>query len=1422
LSEIINHIRKIESLLPKALYRDKHILKQELIRIKRLMADTQPHNPSYKQADTLPLSPPYEQSKQADTLPLSKQADTLPLSPPYKKKDSRAELENKDKSHEIKDKKLIYLEKKLRASVQKRTQREANLPKITYNEELPIVAKKDEIIKAISENRVVIISGETGSGKTTQIPKFCLAAGRGIDGKIGCTQPRRIAAITVAQRIAEELGEEIGKSVGYKIRFTDQTGENTYIKIMTDGILLAETQGDKYLNEYDTIIVDEAHERSLNIDFVLGILKTLLYKRKNLKLVITSATIDTEKFSKAFDNAPVIEVSGRMYPVDIRYLQDLHGFGNVENTSENDEQTHVELAVRAIERLQQESPYGGDILVFMPTEQDIRETCELLEGRDFTGVNILPLYARLSASEQSRVFSQTRGRKIIVATNVAETSITIPGIKYVIDTGLARISQYLPGTRTTSLPVVPVSRSSADQRKGRCGRVANGICIRLFSEKDYESRSLFTPPEILRSNLAEVILRMIALNLGDIWNFPFIDPPAPRLIKDGFDLLTELGAIRSQETEDRSKKSEERRQNSDASSQQQPAVKKIQLTEKGKLMARMPLDPRLSRMLIEANTEGCVKEIAVIASALSIQDPRERPAEKQGEADQAHAVFNDPTSDFITLLNIWNKYHREVRGKGQEGVASLITPKKFCKNYFISFRRMREWRDIHAQIIEELKESEARNQETEAGSQKSEQPTAKIHRSVLSGFLSNIATKKDKNMFQATKGKEVMIFPGSALFNKAGDWIVAAEMVETSRLFARTVANIDVNWLEELGKDQCKYSYLQPHWERNRGEVVAFEQVTLYGLVIIPQRPVSYGIINPDEASDIFIRSALVDGDMKQPFPFMLHNQNLIDEIQNMEEKIRRRDILTSEENIYQFYKERLDKVYDIRTLKKFIKDKRGDGFLRMKKEDLLLYSPDENELTLYPDKLTLGNNIFPCDYHFDPGKPEDGVTIKIPSTLAPSVPAESLDWLVPGLFREKIIAMIKGLPKEYRKRLVPVTTTVDVILKEMPEMVVGWTKRSVSTNIQPPLATSLSNFIYQRFGVDIPGSAWQSDVLPDHLKMRISVTGFDGKELYSGRDTSVLKSKIANEKLQIGDEFESAKKEWEKTNLTQWDFGDLPDSVTIKGKNGTEWLLFPGLEADEQSVNLRLFLHKDDAHISHKKGVAKLFSILFSKDLKFLKKSLTISKEIKDYTKYFGGISIFEKRLYDRVVEELFCKDIRTEQEFFSYAESVACEIIKTGNEKLKIIISVLKAYHEARTTLYDLETAKKANQTLTDFFKTLRDQLSRLVPENFIELYDNERMSHLERYIRAIMIRVQRGMVNFEKDQAKEKDVRIYTDCLNKFLKSLSPHVSEDKRAAIEEYFWLIEEYKVSLFAQELKTAFPVSSKRLEQKSKEIERMA
>jgi ATP-dependent helicase HrpA len=896
-----NILKKIESLLPKALIADRYKIGREISRIKQSKAKT----------------PPDEKI----------------------------------------NKRLILLENKLQRSIKKRSWRKINRPEPIYNDALPILSKKNDIIDSISNNPVVIISGETGSGKTTQIPKFCLAAGCGIDGKIGCTQPRRIAAMTVSKRIAEEFGEALGKSVGYKIRFKDKTSPNAFIKIMTDGILLAETQNDPYLTEYDTIIVDEAHERSLNIDFILGILKTLLKKRKDLKVVITSATIDTEKFSRAFDYAPVIEVSGRMYPVDVRYLPMDSKFGT------DDDQTHVDMAVHAVDHLFKET-HSGDMLVFMPTEQDIRETCELLKEKNNKNAMILPLFARLSASEQSRVFSRDLSRKIIVATNIAETSITIPGIKYVIDTGLARISRYTPRSRTTSLPVTAISKSSADQRKGRCGRIENGICIRLYSEEDFENRPLFTSPEILRANLAEVILRMISLKLGDISKFPFIDKPALKSIQDGFDLLYELGAI---VLESKQKKKEKQR---------------FSLTEKGRLMAKMPVDPRLSRMLIEAQAEGCLESLIVIASALSIQDPRERPAEKAQEADQAQKMFCDPSSDFITLLNIWNKYH-EVLTK--EKTTGRI--KKFCKTHYLSFRRMREWRDIHAQISEVIKEHGPDDKDKTAiesritkralpVKQTRKNPMLKtefgdlytaIHKSLLSGLLSNIAMKKEKNIFQATKGKEVMIFPGSSLFNTAKEWIVASEMVETSRLFARTCANIDNAWLEKLGGNLCKYTYLDPHWERKRGEVVAYEQVTLFGLIIIPKRQVSYGRINSDQATEIFIQSALVEGDVRDKFAFMIHNQNLIDNVKNMEDRIRRKDILVGEADLFDFYIKRLKGCYDIRTLRRYLKQNKNDRFLRMKPQDITRYAPDEQELSLFPDRIELGDISLDCTYRFEP-----------------------------------------------------------------------------------------------------------------------------------------------------------------------------------------------------------------------------------------------------------------------------------------------------------------------------------------------------------------------------------------------------------------------------------------------------------------------
>ncbi|WDN88337.1 ATP-dependent helicase HrpA [Desulfosarcina sp. BuS5] len=1298
---------------------------------------------------------------------------------------------------------LAGIRKLLKASIKKKWRRD-NLPQPLFNRDLPVFPKKNEIIEAISKNRIIIISGETGSGKTTQIPQFCLAAGRGINGLIGCTQPRRIAAITVAGRIAEELGEPAaGGLVGYKIRFKDKTDDNSFIKIMTDGILLAETRRDPFLNKYDTLIIDEAHERSLNIDFVLGFLKTLLKKRKDLKLIITSATIDTEKFSKAFDNAPVIEVSGRMYPVEVRYFSDKH--------DQVDDITHVEMAALAVDELQRKCPFG-DLLVFMPTEHDIHEARRIIEGRKYKGVVVLPLYARLPAAEQKKIFRRGAGRKIIIATNIAETSITIPGVKYVIDTGLARISHYMPGSRITSLPVVPVSQSSAEQRKGRCGRVENGICIRLFSEQDFNSRPIYTPPEILRTNLAEVILRMMALNLGDIEKFPFIDRPASKSIKDGFNLLAELGAIVPLQTRGKAKKNrfgpEEARVNSSSGS--------FRLTKYGRLMANIPLDPRLARILIEAAKFGCLDEMAVIASALSIQDPRERPPDKAEEADKKHKEFIDPLSDFITLLNIWKMYN-----KTWKKVKTGNRIKKFCREYFLSYKRMREWIDIHYQLTDIINEYK-RNKKSGAELSKTVSKSAdndwhplyvEIHKAVLSGFLSNIALKKEKNIYQAAKGREVMIFPGSGLFNRAGQWTVFAELIETSRLYARKAANIDNAWLEEAGKKQCKYTYNQPHWERNRGEVVAFEQVSLYGLIIVSQRPVSYGRIDPGEAARIFIESALVQGDVKKVLPFMQHNLELIEKAADMENKFRRRDILASEEDMFNFYINRLAGIYDIRSLERLIKKKGDDGFLRMEMSDLIINEPDTEELALYPDNIPLGNREFQCAYNFKIGDPDDGVTIKVPSTLTAGIPIDSIDWLVPGLFKEKISALIKSLPKKHRKKLVPVADTVDMILNEMPHG-------------QGSLFSALSSFIYKRFTIDIPASAWNDDALPDHLKAVIAITDENGKEIRSGRDKALLYEKVQQRgKEKESKELVSLKKIWERRGITKWDFPDLPQSISINNSNGKKWAVYPGLEVDEagnsKKINLHIFRNAEAALESHKKGVAALLSGFFSNDLKFLKKRIKIPEKLQQSAKHFGGTGRINNKLYQSVTGKLFEKNIRSKKEFHSYTESIGPLILKKGDELLKQSLPVMSVYNDTLLNLAELEKRQRFNKKYLLFLKELREEMERLVPENFMELYETARLVHIIRYIKAFSIRGERALVNLEKDKTKAGLVNEYRERLNSFLQGLSPGTTKEKRTKIEEFFWLIEEYKVSVFAQELKTIVPVSRKRLDKMIREIERM-
>ena len=1283
----------------------------------------------------------------------------------YKRIKKIQRSEKDKKSHGQIIHKLSRLENYLFNSIEKRKKRSKRQLNIKFPQELPITAKENEIIEAIKMNQVLIIAGETGSGKSTQIPKMCLKAGRGVEGMIGCTQPRRIAAITISKRIEEELGEEGKDLIGYKIRFQDKIGPDAYIKVMTDGILLSETQSDPFLNEYNTLIIDEAHERSLNIDFILGILKKILHKRKQLKLIITSATIDIDKFSKAFNNAPVIEVSGRMYPVDVEY-EPIDA-----ELEEKGEITYVEMAVKSIEKLWQKRRFG-DVLIFMPTEQDILETCELIEGRNYGGIHVMPLFARLPSKMQRRVFDQVNGQKIVVATNVAETSITIPGIKYVIDSGLARISQYLPNTRTTSLPIMPISQSSADQRKGRCGRVESGICIRLYSEDDYLNRPRFTPPEILRSNLAEVILRMISLNLGDVSDFPFIDKPELRSIRDGFDRLVELGAINKN-------------------------FKKAKLTQKGHLMVRMPIDPRISRMIIEARNEDCVHEVAIIASALSIQDPRERPLEKEAKADEAHKQFKNPSSDFLTLLNIWNHYHDSWKT-----LKTQSQMRKFCKKNFLSFLRIREWRDIHNQIITILKKQKI---PVNPSSKNSKAVYPAIHKSILSGLLSNIAFQKEKNFFRAAKGRDLMVFPGSGLFNKPGEWIVSAEIVETSRFFARTVANIDCEWIEPMAKDLCKYSYSNPRWSKKRGQVVADEKVSLYGLPITAKKIVPFGPVDKKTSLEIFIQSALVQSEIKEPLSFLVHNNKLIEKISNIEDKIRRRDILISDAQIYDFYAEKIDGIYDIISLKQEIKKKGGDDFLKMTEDDLLLKIPDEEELSAFPDKVNLGGRNFKCVYKFDPGKTDDGLTIKIPTSLASEVNPKKLEWMVPGLQKEKISSLLKSLPKAYRKQLVPVSKTVEIINKGMK-------------NQDQALITALGDFIFKKFGVDIPASAWDQESLPDHLKMRVSLTDHKGREVWSNRNIENLVKNSGNiGNFTDSEAWKKLKNTWERTNCTQWDFKDLPESININDNCA----VYPGLEPASQHVNIKLFENKDEALNSHKKGIMKLFTIYFAKDLKFLKKCLKIPSSLSNAAIYFDGSGAIENEVYENVIKKCFHKNIRTKKNFEEYVKEISPQIISLGENTMDLTLKILEAYHETRSMLHSLETTNLANPLFLKYCKDLRKSITQIVPKKFSKFYDSDRLSHIPRYLKAISIRAERAVNSFEKDKAKAEEVKEFYKALQKNVNSLTERASNEKRKALEDFFWMIEEYKVSLFAQELKTAIPVSKKRLKKFIDGIERM-
>ncbi|MYD62656.1 MAG: ATP-dependent RNA helicase HrpA [Gemmatimonadetes bacterium] len=1216
---------------------------------------------------------------------------------------------------------------------------------LTYPEALPITARKDEIVRAIREHPVVIVAGETGSGKTTQLPKMCLEAGRGVAAKIACTQPRRVAALSVSRRIAEELNVAWGAEVGCKIRFKDETAPETRIKMMTDGMLLAEIQGDPYLYEYDTVIIDEAHERSLNIDFLLGYLRLLQKRRPELRIVITSATIDTETFSKAFDNAPIIEVSGRMYPVDVQYLpiEDLAG------------ETYIDAAVTAVDMVVDAG--RGDILVFMPTEKDIHETRRRLEGRHFRFTEILPLFGRLTAGDQQKVFHKQRYRRIVVATNIAETSITIPGIRYVIDTGLARVSRHNPRNQTHRLPVEEISQSSARQRAGRCGRVQNGVCIRLYDEKSFLARPEYTQPEIQRSDLAEVILRMIALRLGDVETFPFIDPPRSQAIQGGFNVLRALDAI-----DDRKR-----------------------LTPLGRDMARLPLAPTVSRMILQAQKERALREVLVIASAISIQDPRVRPLEQEKAADQEHKRFVDGESDFIALLNIWKAYHDTF-----EKLRTQSQMRRFCKQHFLSFNRMREWRDIYMQIRHTLREMGAfRMNRDDAGYDA-------IHRSVVSGLLGNVAQKKEDNMYRAARGRDVMLFPGSGLFQRkeGGEdnkkstpgWVVAAEVVETSRLFARTVARIQPSWLAELGAHLCRASYKEPFYSMRSGRVLATETLTLHGLQV-GQKRVGYGRIDASAATEIFIREALVNDEVALPYEFVAQNRDLRARVETWQMQQRLMQFLDLDEAAYRFYAERLENVSSTHDLNRLIKRK-GADFLLMSEKHLAGEQVDFDR-DAFPNFLEVDGEEVPLSYAYRPGQDRDGVTLQLPYKMVHFVQPEVLDWLVPGLLEEKITHLLRGLPKSIRKRFVPVPDKA----------------REIAAALQPThgaFLDSLSAHILSHYGIEISQSDWNVRDLPEHLQMRVEVQDEKEQAIVAARDLRVLREQLdAREEDVQSDAWRRAQKQVARRDVTGQTLEELPERIEVMQAGGMPVFGYVGLKREGKRVDVCLFKRADEAERETQAGWMRLCEREMRNEMRALKRSLG------DLKQFEGGREALREGAYANLMAHLFTRDSAfpiTRQRFDSRVQQARLYLQHLAPQLIQAMESLFETHREIRL--------------LRGGYPGVEADLARLMPPDFLRQTPYDQVLHLGRFLKAIVIRAERAMLDPMKDRQKAEQVQPFQDAVDELM---DPELTGAKRDAVQALRWMVEEFRVSVFAQELGTAQKVSPKRLYDKLEQVRGM-
>ncbi|HWA28598.1 MAG TPA: ATP-dependent RNA helicase HrpA [Lacunisphaera sp.] len=1348
--------------------------------------------------------------------------------------------------------------------------------RIEYPPELPISARSDEIVAAIRDHPVLILAGETGSGKTTQIPKLCLVAGRGETGRIACTQPRRVAATSVARRVAEELNVDFGREVGCKIRFADQTSGNTVIKFMTDGMLLAELQADPELREYDTIIVDEAHERSLNIDFILGHLRRLRSRRPDLKIIITSATIDTEAFSKAFDDAPIIEVSGRVYPVEVIWSPVVEmdvagvadpgsnqpGSATPATTNRRDEYTYLDAAAETTKRILDES-VSGDILVFLPTERDIRELRDLLEGGQSKAKNqkqrieVVPLFGRLTNVEQQRVFAPTQARKVVLATNIAETSLTIPGIRFVVDTGFARVSRYAPQSRTRRLPVEPVSQSSADQRKGRCGRVSDGVCIRLYSEQDFNDRPRFTQPEIQRSNLADVILRMKAFGLGDIEEFPFLNAPPAKGIRAGYALLHELGAIDDGGV----------------------------LTDLGRELAHLPVDPTVGRMILQAREEKALQEVLVIAAALSIQDPRERPLDQQQKADAAHRRFLHPDSDFLALLSIWEAYHDQFE------TMTLGKLRKFCTAHFLSFMRMREWRDVHAQLEETLRERDGFKRTSIYDGLKPGQEVkvdmgtpafAAIHRSILAGLLGNVATRTDEGDYHAAHDRRVNIFPGSALFEKkdakkpsfakaseggrppkkAARWLMAAEIMETSRLYARTCARIDPHWILTLGAHLLKLAHSEPFWSAEAGRVLVKERRRLYNLEL-ETRAVSYGKINPAHATEIFIREGLVGDTITWPFDFIAHNRRVRDQAETVLTRMRSASYMNLDEAVFRFYAARLmpeggagtplpagrrgtesapyHPISSVPDLVDFVRQRQTTNpkFLFLAESDLKPAEEPAPDHEAFPAVLPVENRVLPLAYAYQPGKADDGVTVRVSPAEAETLTPAALDWAVPGHLSSKVELMLKALPKDQRRDLIPLTETAQKLTRELALL---------AARPEPPtLAIALAELLQPRLGVRIDPALWSVKSLPDYLRVRVEVVDANGKVLCASRDLGEIQELLHSSRREISRRaastenaaWRAARAKWEGEPATEWKFGDLPKSVLVEERHGVPVLAYPGLKDLPAGVAVRLFATPEEAATATRAGVATLFGSQLRHDLGWLEKDLRALRTL-------GALPVTLVSIEQLQADALECIrrwacDVRR-LEGRAPARPVGQPVDRLGvlglpngeSDPPTLTAAGFKAAVEAAKRdlrgivpklgdwLKEIFTLRQALQTHPQPYPGLADDLAAFLPPDFLRTTPLERLRHLPRYLKGRQLRADRWKRDAAKDATRAAELAPFVAATGKTDGGRTPSSAERGGGTPppgEDFRWLVEEFRVSLFAQELGTAEPVSAVRLRRMLDEID---